>query len=462
MATIYLRLSKKSNDLGRNEIILTFRHGRYIYQRAATGIFILDKSSYWDGEKMVLRARSMTEEARYHRDQKDRLEQMCKYVNECWQEADMKNVSPSWLREVIDNFNHPEKFVEDETGEMVRTDVTGKFIEFIEKHKVSENREKHFWSLWRVFRRYELWRGITFEFESFSHQDLENFRSFLITEHEYWHRDEKTGKMKCSNRRYMRAFNQVNDECKKYGKKIESRCPEERSKNTLNNILVRLKTFWIWCMKQGYTERNPFNKFTIESAEYGVPYYITTEERHQLENAKLEGMVAVQRDIFVFQCCIGCRVGDLYKFTYANIVDGILTYTPRKTKDNHPVLAEVPLNATAKALLEKYYDPNRETLFPFISQQRYNDNIKKAFKLAGINRKVAVLNPLTRMHEVKPLYEVASSHMARRTFTGGLYEKVQDPNIIGSMTGHAEGSKAFARYRKVEMQLKKSMVDLLD
>lgn len=112
--------------------------------------------------------------------------------------------------------------------------------------------------------------------------------------------------------------------------------------------------------------------------------------------------------------------------------------------------------------MEKYYDPNRDTLFPFISQQRNNDNIRKAFKQAGLNRKVAVLNPLTRQHEIKPLYEVASSHMARRTFVGGLYHKVQDPNAIGSMTGHAEGSKAFARYRKVELELKKSLTDMLD
>ena len=215
-------------------------------------------------------------------------------------------------------------------------------------------------------------------------------------------------------------------------------------------------------MKEGYTDRNPFNKFTIESAEYGVPFYITTEERHQLENAPLEGMVAVQRDIFVFQCCVGCRVGDLYKLTYANIIDGKLKYTPRKTKDNNPVLAIVPLNKTALALLEKYRDEERGTLFPFISQQKYNVNIKKAFKQAGLNRKVAVLNPQTRQHELKPLYEVVSSHMARRTFIGGIYKHVQDPNAIGSMSGHVEGSKAFARYREVDEDLKRSMVDLLE
>ena len=52
MAVIYLRLSKRHNELNRNEIIMTFRQGSTIYQRAGTGIFILDKPSYWDGEKM--------------------------------------------------------------------------------------------------------------------------------------------------------------------------------------------------------------------------------------------------------------------------------------------------------------------------------------------------------------------------------------------------------------------------
>lgn len=462
MAVIYLRLSKRHNELGRNEIILTFRQGSTIYQRSGTEIFILNKPIYWDGEKMVLRARMMTDEVRYHREMKVKLENLCSAITKEWEQTDRKNISPTWLKDVIDRFNHPEKFEADAEQVIRKTNVTSIFIEYMKKHKVSENREKHMWSLWRVFRRFEVWRNVTFEFETFSHEDLDDFRSFLISEHEYWSRDEKTNRLKCSNRRYNKAYTQVNDECLKLGLKLEKRCPEPRSKNTLNNILVRLKTFWTWCIKHGYTERNPFNKFTIESAEYGTPYYITIDERHQLEEAELDGMVAVQRDIFVFQCCVGCRVGDLYKLTYANIVDGILTYTPRKTKDNNPVLAEVPLNATARALLEKYYDPNRDALFPFISQQRYNDNIRKAFKQAGLNRKVAVLNPLTRQHEIKPLYEVASSHMARRAFVGGLYHKVQDPNAIGSMTGHAEGSKAFARYRKVELELKKSLTDMLD
>ena len=54
-----------------------------------------------------------------------------------------------------------------------------------------------------------------------------------------------------------------------------------------------------------------------------------------------------------------------------------------------------------------------------------------------------------------------NSHMARRTFIANIYNKVPDPNVIGSMTGHVEGSRAFARYRTIEEEVKKSLVDIL-
>lgn len=462
MATIYLRLSKRKNALDHQEVILTFRHGKTIYQRARTGIYIADKPMYWDGKNMVFRARSMTEEARYHRTQKERLEKLCNYINERWQETDKQIVSPTWLKDTIDNHNHPIVKKDDVVIIGNRTNMTSILAKYINQLELSTSRIKHLWSLWRVFRRYELWRGSSFEFDTFSHTDLEDFYDFLTNEYGYWERNEETKEMECSNRRYKRVFDKVNVECYELGQKIESRCPEQRSKNTLNNILVRLKTFWIWCMKEGYTERNPFNRFKIEGAKYGTPYYINIDERHKLEEFPMEGMVAVQRDIFIFQCCIGCRVSDLYAMTYDNIVDDVIVYTPQKTAKDNPRTASVPLVSTAKALIEKYYDPERGTLFPFISQQKYNIYIKKAFKLAGIDRRVPVLNPQTRKNELRPLYEVATSHMARRAFVGIAYPHVKDPNIIASMTGHVEGSKAFNRYREIDMSVKREVVDFLE
>ena len=59
------------------------------------------------------------------------------------------------------------------------------------------------------------------------------------------------------------------------------------------------------------------------------------------------------------------------------------------------------------------------------------------------------------------LIVVWSSHLARRTFVGNLYKQVKDPNLVGALSGHKEGSKAFARYRTIDDEMKKELVNLL-
>ena len=99
--------------------------------------------------------------------------------------------------------------------------------------------------------------------------------------------------------------------------------------------------------------------------------------------------------------------------------------------------------------------------FPFESSERFNDNIKIIFEKAGVTYLVTELDTLPRTEKKVPINEMASSHMAHRTFIANIYNKVPDPNVIGSMTGHVEGSRAFARYRTIEEDLKKSLVDIL-
>ena len=69
------------------------------------------------------------------------------------------------------------------------------------------------------------------------------------------------------------------------------------------------------------------------------------------------------------------------------------------------------------------------------------------------------LNPKTKKGEQRPLNEIASSHIARRTFIANLYSQVKDPNLIGSLSGHTEGSKAFARYRDINIDIKRDLID---
>ena len=80
----------------------------------------------------------------------------------------------------------------------------------------------------------------------------------------------------------------------------------------------------------------------------------------------------------------------------------------------------------------------------------------------GIDRKVIVLDPKTREDVARPLYEVASTHTARKTFIGNLYRQVKDPNLIASMSGHVEGSRALNRYRTIDDEMKRRLVEMID
>ena len=152
----------------------------------------------------------------------------------------------------------------------------------------------------------------------------------------------------------------------------------------------------------------------------------------QIRNPCLYPQLEIQRDIFIFQTLIGCRVSDLYRMTKLNVVNEAIEYIPKKTKEGNPVTVRVPLNDKAKEILE------------------------------GVDRIVTILDPLTRDEVKKPLYEVASSHLARRTFIGNIYKKVKDPNLVSALSGHKEGSKAFRRYRDIDEEMKKDLIKLLD
>ena len=245
----------------------------------------------------------------------------------------------------------------------------------------------------------------------------------------------------------------------------ETRKIQERGGNTVTGIIKKLRAFFNWCEKEGLLKKNPFIGFEKgEGEQYGTPIYLTKDELKQIyaadfsDNPSLE----TQRDIFVFQCNVGCRVGDMMRLTKRDVINGSIEYIPNKTIKENAKTVVVPLNTMAKAILDKYKDLPGEQLLPFIASQNYNSAIKDIVKKAGITRLVTTLDPLTRKEVKRPINEVASSHMARRTFIGNIYKKVKDQHLVSSLTGHSDNSRAFVRYRNIDIDMKQELVNILD
>lgn len=107
-----------------------------------------------------------------------------------------------------------------------------------------------------------------------------------------------------------------------------------RGDNTLVKLTKKLKSFFVWLYETDKTKNRPFEGIKIGSEKFGTPYYITIEERNAIADFDLSGSksLEVQRDIFVFQCFVGCRVGDLIKLTEDNVVNGVLVYARIKQR----------------------------------------------------------------------------------------------------------------------------------
>ena len=127
----------------------------------------------------------------------------------------------------------------------------------------------------------------------------------------------------------------------------------------------------------------------------------------------------------------------------------------------HNDIFQTRIKRMAKAILAKYADLETR-LLPKINQNVYNRQIKKILKLLGIDRMVTVIDNKTREPVQKPICDIATSHTARKTFIGNLYKKVKNPNLVASLSGHTDGSRAFARYREIDNEMKRELVKLID
>lgn len=441
MATVtpFIRTSTKKAEKVNIRFRLMINNRKSFYHSSEIEV----TPSNWDNVRFEIKTKVVYNEKNrkeFNNSVFERKNLILEIYNRC---TDKASFSSEMLDFEIKKILHPEQY----TPEITDKTIFDLFDDFLAKHPLSEVRKNNYRVIKRALQRFELFqqkrnKSYQLTLDNITSDTLHKLDVFLKNEHQTY-------------LKYPEIYKEI----------PESRTPQPRGQNTMSGIYSKIKTFFKWCTLTEHTVNNPFLKFETPSEVYGTPYYISIDERNKLYDFDLinRPQLAVQRDIFVFQCLVGCRVGDLYKMKKSNVNNNVLSYIARKTKDKHPVTVKVPLNDKAIDILARYKSLDTDDkILPFISEQKYNEAIKEAFKLADINRVVTILNPTTGEQEQHPLNEIASSHLARRTFIGNLYKKVKDPNLIGSMSGHKEGSKAFARYREIDEQDKIDVIKMLD
>ena len=435
-ASVYLREAKEDGKQGVSYICFRVRD-KEIDIKVASELRVIDK--YWDSNAIKYRRNAVVSKD----EQRNLSEQIAAIIEHIESSFDRNKADGNWLRHAIEDVLHPNLAYErNHPNLLVR--MSG----YIKQHEGTKQTKCQIENVYRKLTRYIAYKheivgnkDFNLFVENISLEDMNDFRDYVTNEHLLY----------VEYREYYKDYIPAQYR------------PKEKSSTTIINTMNLLCVFLHWCKKMGYTSNEVFLQYGCKVPVYGDPFFLSVKERNILYDADLSDapQLEVVRDIFVFHCYIGCRVGDLYRLTRDNVKDGFVEYMPQKTKKCEAKTVRVPLHEKALRILSRYENSNLDRLLPFKPICIYNNGIKNLLKYCGIDRMVTVLDTHGYKTVQKPLYEVASSHTARKTFVGNLYRQVPDPNLIASMSGHVEGSRAFARYRNIDDDMKRKLVEMI-
>ena len=274
--------------------------------------------------------------------------------------------------------------------------------------------------------------------QEFDSKMLMQFRQFIMEEYKYVPRFKRIYK----------------------GMKKSAIPTEKLSINTLTSQLKIWQTFFNELESQDEIVKSPFKRLGTEKNKsimhtmYDDPVFLRLDELKKVIEADVPEKYVTARDAFVLQCALGCPIGDFQRMSMKKVAvspDGIpyVHYIPSKTAWSQETDSEIetPLVRYALEIVKKTKFNLPILNYPY-GVNDYNVKIKEIMKLCGLDREVKTFNEETRDNEYMPLYEAASTKLARKTHVD-IMNKVQ-VNIYA--TGlHRQGSGAVHRYTMMEL-----------
>lgn len=241
-----------------------------------------------------------------------------------------------------------------------------------------------------------------------------------------------------------------------------------KSKGYANNVIAKncriFKWFLKWAVNKKIVDRALVDDFrpTLKTIKKPV-IFLTWEELMKFWNIDLSAMQDIRldeaRDIFCFQCFTSLRYSDAHNLRKVQVTDDAITITAQKTAT--PL--EIELNKYSRAILEKYAGTQSEYALPRMTVSNLNQFLKKLGKRLEIDTPVSVSQfyGSARQDEIRPKYELLSSHAGRRTFICNALAMGISPSVVMKWTGHSEYS-AMKPYIDIADDIKKKSMKLFD
>ena len=241
------------------------------------------------------------------------------------------------------------------------------------------------------------------------------------------------------------------------------------SNNYTHQSMKTIKGFFNWATKKGYNRNMAYQAYSQRfhdetKTDSTINLYALSEEELAAIQTFPTSRKAIDRtrDIFVFACYTGLRFSDVIALRWSNVNGDILDVISKKT--NHR--QRFALATEALRILAKYpKSPDEEDpcIFPRISNQKYNSHLKEVGQLAGMTGDWITERQSGRekTREIRPKYELLTSHVARRTFVTMCLRKGMSPEDIRAVTGHTTADMMM-KYVKFDDESKREKMSILN
>lgn len=234
---------------------------------------------------------------------------------------------------------------------------------------------------------------------------------------------------------------------------------ERRSQNTVAAKMRKMHAFFNDLEDKEEIIKSPFRKIGKErkhivlKEQYDDPIFLYKGELASIIATVVPEHLQEVKDAFLLQCAFGCRIGDFKSLSMEKVAvsdEGIpyIHYLPQKTLREMRSEVETPIMLYALDIIKKYcFD------FPILKyvsgRDGYNAKIKTLLQFCNIDRMCKVFDEALGDNTYKPLYELGSSKLCRKTHVD-MMNKVQVNQYAAGL--HSVGSDAVNRYTRLELR----------
>ena len=203
--------------------------------------------------------------------------------------------------------------------------------------------------------------------------------------------------------------------------------------DTVRHYLAILKKTCKRAYQEGHSERFMFQHYVLPKQTVKTPKALSRESFEKIRDVEIaphRTTHRLARDLFLFACYTGVAYSDAVTVTRENLYtgeDGKLWLKYRRKKNE--LRASVKLLPEAVALIEKYHDDSRDTLFPMIHYPSMRNHMKALAVLAGTKENLCY-------------------HVGRHSFASLVTLEAGVPiETISSMLGHSniQTTQVYAR-----------------